>query len=509
MKKMMNGFLLGCLLLFAVNIVYGQARQKQKPNIVLIYTDDLGYGDVSCYGTSAITTPNIDRLARKGVRFTNAHATSATCTPSRFSLLTGKYAWRKEGTGVARGDASLIIPVSTTTLPGMLQKAGYNTAVIGKWHLGLGDAKGADWNGKITPGPIEIGFNYSFLIPATGDRVPCVFVENFEVVNLDKNDPIKVSYQGPVDSNAPTGKKNPELLKMHPSHGHDMTIVNGVSRIGHMTGGRSALWKDEDIADILVQKAGLYIGQQKSNPFFLYFSTHDIHVPRIAHARFVGKSGMGPRGDVLLQLDWTVGQLQSILEKNGLLENTLIIFTSDNGQVIDDGYKDEAVEKLGDHRPAGIYRGGKYSAFEAGTRVPFIVSWEGTIKPGKTNTALFSQIDLYASLADLAGGVIPEGQAPDSKNNLPVLLNRSKQSRDFLVEQSVNSTLSLVIGHWKYIEPSKGPKMNKETNTELGNLPEPQLYNLSDDPGETKNLATAYPERVKEMKEKMETIRKN
>jgi arylsulfatase A-like enzyme len=509
MKKIMNGFLLGCLLLFVVNMVYGQTKKKQKPNIVLIYTDDLGYGDLSCYGTSAISTPNIDRLARRGVRFTNAHATSATCTPSRFSLLTGKYAWRKEGTGIARGDASLIIPVSTTTLPGMLQKAGYNTAVIGKWHLGLGDAKGADWNGKITPGPIEIGFNYSFLIPATGDRVPCVFVENFEVVNLDKNDPIIVSYQGPVDSNAPTGKKNPELLKMHPSHGHDMTIVNGVSRIGHMTGGRSALWKDEDIADILVQKAGMYIEQHKMNPFFLYFSTHDIHVPRIAHARFVGKSGMGPRGDVLLQLDWTVGQLQSILEKNGLLENTLIIFTSDNGQVIDDGYKDEAVEKLGDHRPAGIYRGGKYSAFEAGTRVPFIVSWKGTIQPGKTNTALFSQVDLYASLADLGGGVIPEGQAPDSKNNLPVLLNRSNQSRDFLVEQSVNSTLSLLIGHWKYIEPSMGPKMNKETNTELGNLPEPQLYNLSDDPGETKNLATAYPERVKEMKQKLETIKKN
>jgi arylsulfatase A-like enzyme len=508
MKNILNGFLLGCLLMFGGSIVYGQENKKQKPNIVLIYTDDLGYGDLGCYGTSALSTPNIDRLAKNGVRFTNAHATSATCTPSRFSLLTGKYAWRKEGTGVARGDASLIIPVSTTTMPGMLQKAGYNTAVIGKWHLGLGDASGADWNGKIRPGPMEIGFNYSFIIPATGDRVPCVFVEDHEVVDLDKNDPIKVSYTGPVDPNAPTGKSNPELLKMHPSHGHDMTIVNGVSRIGYMSGGKSALWKDEDFADILVQKADMYIGQQKSKPFFLYFSTHDIHVPRMPHARFAGKSGMGPRGDVLLQLDWTVGQLQAILEKNGLLENTLIIFTSDNGQVIDDGYKDDAVEKLGNHKPAGIYRGGKYSAFEAGTRVPFIVSWKGTIKPDQTNTALFSQIDLYASLADLAGGVIPEGQAPDSKNNLPVLLNQSNQSREFLVEQSVNSTLSLVMGHWKYIEPSRGPEMNKETNTELGNLPEPQLYNLNDDPGETKNLATVHPERVNDMKQKLETIRK-
>lgn len=507
MKKIFKRFLLAMLVLLIGIVVQGQTNINKKPNIVLIYTDDLGYGDLSCYGTAAIATPNIDRLAKNGVRFTNAHATSATCTPSRFSLLTGKYAWRKEGTGIAPGDASLIIPVATTTLPGMLQKAGYNTAVIGKWHLGLGDAKGADWNGKITPGPIEIGFNYSFLIPATGDRVPCVFVENHEVVNLDKNDPIKVSYVGPIDPNAPTGKKNPELLKMQPSHGHDMTIVNGISRIGYMSGGTTALWKDEDFANILVQKATAYISQQKANPFFLYFSTHDIHVPRVANERFVGKSGMGPRGDVLLQLDWTVGQIEDCLTKNGLLENTLIIFTSDNGQVIDDGYKDDAVEKLGNHKPGGIYRGGKYSAFEAGTKVPFIVSWKGKVKPGKINTALFSQIDLYASLANFAGVAVEEGQAPDSKNHLPVLLNKSQQSRDYLVEQSLNSTLSLVVGNWKYIEPSKGPSINKDTNTELGNLPAPQLYNLADDPGETKNLATNHPDKVKEMKEQLDRIK--
>lgn len=507
MKKIVHHSLLVTFFVAVCVTGFGQAAQNKKPNIVLIYTDDLGYGDLSCYGTSAIATPNIDRLARNGVRFTNAHATSATCTPSRFSLLTGKYAWRKEGTGIAPGDASLIIPLATRTLPGMLQKAGYNTAVIGKWHLGLGDANGADWNGKITPGPIEIGFNYSFLIPATGDRVPCVFVENHQVVNLDKNDPIKVSYTGPIDPNAPTGKKNPELLKLQPSHGHDMTIVNGISRIGYMSGGNSALWKDEDFADMLVRKADAYITQQKSNPFFLYFSTHDIHVPRIANERFAGKSGFGPRGDVLLQLDWTVGQMEEILKKNGLLENTLIIFSSDNGQVIDDGYKDQAVEKLGNHKPAGIYRGGKYSSFEAGTRVPFIVSWKGKIKPGKVNDALFSQIDLYASLAHFAGVAIEKGQAPDSKNHLPVLLNQTNQSRTFLVEQSINSTLSLVLGNWKYIEPSKGPKINKDTNTELGNHPTAQLYNLADDPGETKNLAEIYPDRVNEMKQQLDKIK--
>jgi arylsulfatase A-like enzyme len=497
----------GILFLMLAMPAFTQKSPAVKPNIVIIYTDDVGYGDVSCNGTSAIATPHIDNLAKNGVRFTNAHATSATCTPSRFSLLTGKYAWRKEGTGIAPGDASLIIPVNGTTMPGMLQKAGYNTAVIGKWHLGLGDANGADWNGIIKPGPLEIGFNYSFLIPATGDRVPCVFVENHQVINLDKKDPIQVSYTGPIDPNAPTGKKNPELLKMHPSHGHDMTIVNGVSRIGYMTGGTAALWKDEDFADILVNKANDYIITQKSNPFFLFFSTHDIHVPRLPHSRFVGKSGMGPRGDALLQLDWTVGQIKEILKKNGLLDNTIIIFTSDNGQVIDDGYKDEAVEKLGSHKPGGIYRGGKYSAFEAGTRVPFIISWKGKIKKGRVNTALFSQVDFYRSFASLVGGTVDAGQAPDSKDYLSVLLNKSKTPREFLVEQSLNSTLSLIVGNWKYIEPSKGPKINKDTNTELGNLQGPQLYDLANDPGETKNLATQFPAIVDEMRKKLENIK--
>lgn len=509
MKTKLHCLLLFVLCLFAHHASWGQQAHAPKPNIILIYTDDVGYGDISCYGSSAIPTPNIDRLAKNGVRFTNVHATSATCTPSRFSLLTGKYAWRKEGTGIAPGDASLLIPVTTTTLPGLLQKAGYQTGVIGKWHLGLGNEKGPDWNGTITPGPNNIGFNYSFLIPATGDRVPCVFVENHQVVNLDPKDPIKVSYAGPIDPNAPTGKKNPELLKMQPSHGHDMTIVNGVSRIGYMTGGTAALWKDEDFADILVQKAKTFIGQQKTAPFFLYFSTHDIHVPRLPNTRFVNKSGMGLRGDVLLQLDWTVGQIEACLKKNGLLENTLIIFTSDNGYVIDDGYKDQAVEKLGKHKPGGVFRGGKYSAFEAGTRVPFIVSWKGTLQPGKTNDALFSQIDLYASIAALTGTAVDAGQAPDSKNHLPILLNQSQKSSEYLIEQSLNSTLSLLVDQWKYIEPSKGPKLNLDTNTELGNAALPQLYDLKADPSETNNLAEKFPQKLVEMKTLLDKLKAN
>src|SRR5215471_11413785 len=219
------------------------------PNIVYMYADDLGYGDASCYGATRVKTPNLDRAAAAGVRFTNAHSSSATCTPSRYSLLTGEYAWRHQGTGVLPGDASLIIEPGRYTLPAMLKEAGYRTGVVGKWHLGLG-AKGMDWNGEIAPGPLDVGFDYSFILPATGDRTPCVYVENRRVVNLDTKDPIRVDYEKPI-AGEPTYATNPEMLRMRSSHGHDQAIVNGVGRIGYMSGGKAARWVDEDIADTI------------------------------------------------------------------------------------------------------------------------------------------------------------------------------------------------------------------------------------------------------------------
>jgi arylsulfatase A-like enzyme len=494
------GFSLAVLVMCAGALL--QAAEPPRPNIVIIYADDLGYGDVSCYGATKVKTPNIDRLASAGLRFINAHSASATCTPSRYALLTGEYAWRKKGTGVLPGDARLIVEPGRTTLPSLLQKAGYTTGAVGKWHLGLG-AGNLDWNVDIKPGPLEIGFDYSFLIPATGDRVPCVFVENHRVVALDPGDPIQVSYEKPI-GNEPTGKEHPELLKMHPSHGHDMTIVNGISRIGYMSGGKAARWIDENIADVITGKAKAFIEQNRNRPFFLYFATHDIHVPRVPHPRFAGKSGLGPRGDVILEFDWSVGEILNTLDRLKLANNTLVIVTSDNGPVVDDGYQDQAVEKLSGHKPSGPLRGGKYSIFDAGTRVAFIVRWPGKVKKGISD-ALVCQIDFLSSFAALTGQSLADNDAPDSHNVLQALLGQSKAGREHLVEHA--GTLSIIKGQWKYIEPSKGQKFNKGTNTELGNDPLPQLYNLAEDLGEKQNVAPQHPEKVQELADQLKKIR--
>jgi arylsulfatase A-like enzyme len=463
------------------------SQTPEKPNIVIIYADDLGYGDVSCYGATNISTPNIDRLAKQGLRFTNAHCTSATSTPSRYSLLTGEYAWRRNGTGIATGDAPAIIIPGRITLATIMKNAGYTTGVVGKWHLGLGPAGGANWNGEIASGPMDIGFDYNFLIPATGDRVPCVYIENRKVVGLDPGDPIKVSFNEPILAE-PTGKEHPELLKIHPSHGHDMTIINGISRIGYMSGGKSARWIDEDIADVITAKAIDFIEKNKDNPFFLYFSTHDIHVPRVPHLRFAGKSGMGPRGDAILEFDWSVGEIIKTIDNLKLSSKTLIIVTSDNGPVVDDGYRDKAVEKLGDHKPAGPLRGGKYSAFDGGTRVMLIVRWEGKIKSGSSD-ALVSQIDFMSSFASLTGQILTKDAGPDSFDHLDALTGKSKIGRKWLVEHSANGRLSIIKGGWKFIEPGPGAKLIINTNTETGNDPLPQLYNLKSDLGEQRNVA--------------------
>ncbi|HEY3392519.1 MAG TPA: arylsulfatase [Lacipirellulaceae bacterium] len=490
------------LLALAIVFLTTAVESAERPNIVLIYADDLGYGDVGCYGATAVRTPNIDQIANEGMRFTDAHSAAATCTPSRYAMLTGQYAWRRKGTGILPGDAPLIIEPGRTTLASMLKDAGYSTGVVGKWHLGLGVGR-PDWNGEIKPGPLEIGFDYCFIIPATGDRVPCVYVENHRVASLDPSDPIQVSYNRKV-GDEPTGAERPDLLRMKLHHGHDQTIVNGISRIGYMTGGKAARWVDEDMADVITGKAIEFMQRHRDKPFFLYFAAHDIHVPRVPHGRFQGATAMGPRGDAIAQFDWCVGQVTNALDELGLADNTLLILTSDNGPVLNDGYLDDAAERVGDHRPSGPLRGGKGSLFEGGTRVPLLVRWPARVRAGSSG-ALVCQIDLIASLARLVGENLDASTAPDSTDVLPALLGQAEVGRDALVEQAAG--LALRQGHWKFIGSRRGPPVNPNTRTETGASAGPQLYNLENDLAETRNLAMQHPERVAELSRLLDRIR--
>lgn len=476
-----------------------------KPNIIIFYVDDLGYGDVSCYGATSVSTPNIDKLASGGVRFTDGHSTAATCTPSRYSLLTGEYAFRNNA-AILPGDAPLLIDVNKPTLPKMLQKAGYKTAVVGKWHLGLGNGD-INWNTEVKPGPLEVGFDYSFLLPSTGDRVPTVYLENYEVVGLAEDDSLQVNYKKKI-GDRPTGRENPELLRYAADGQHSSTIVNGVSRIGFMAGGRSAEWVDEEFPRVFTGKAKEFIDNVEQNPFFLFFSFHDIHVPRLPDNDFKGATDMGVRGDAIVQMDWTVGEVMGIIRQKGLEKNTLIIFTSDNGPVLGDGYADEAADRLGNHRPAGIYRGGKYSSYEAGTRVPTITYWPEVIQAVESG-ALMSQVDLYASLASLVGEELQKDEAVDSENILDALLGKSSSGRETMLEES--ETLALRKGDWKYIRPvPEGNRIpgwiDKGKKIESGLTREPQLYNLAKDPGEKNNLAPDQPDRVAAMENELTSI---
>lgn len=471
-----------------------------KPNIIIIYADDLGYGELGAYGATELKTPNLDKLANGGMRFTNGYASSATCTPSRYALLTGTYPWRNKGAKILPGTAPLIIDTAQITIPKMLKKEGYHTGIVGKWHLGLGNGN-VDWNQRISPGPNEVGFDYSNILAATQDRVPTVYIEDGHVVNLDPKDPIEVDY-GKNFPGEPTGLENPEMLKMKWHHGHNNSIVNGIPRIGYMKGGEAAKWVDEDMADYFLKEAQSYVKKHKNEPFFLYYALQQPHVPRTPHPRFVGSSGMGPRGDVIVEADWMVGEFIKTLEAEGLLENTLIVFSSDNGPVVNDGYYDDSEEKLGNHKPAGVLRGGKYSLFEAGTRVPFITYWKGKISPGASH-ALVSQIDLFASIASLVNS--DEG-TEDSKSILDVFMGESTTGRDVLVLEATSRT-ALRKGDWAMIPPYKGPAINKQVNIELANSDEYQLYNLKEDLAQQKNLAESNKAKLDEMIKLFEKIR--
>lgn len=493
-------------LLFQSNRSFAaQPGQSVMPNIVILLTDDLGYGDLSCYGATKIHTPNVDRLAAGGMRFTEAYAPASTCTPSRFGLLTGNYAWRQKArqTTILDGDAPLAIEPGSLTLPEMLRRAGYVTGIVGKWHLGLGDGeRPVDFNQDIKPGPLEVGFDYAYIIPATVDRVPCVWIHNHNVVGLDPKDPISVSYLTNISPD-PTGLQRPDLLKMPSDTQHSGTIVDGISRIGYMKGGHTARWKDEELAKTVVDKSIAFIEEHKDKPFFLYVGMFEPHVPRVAEKRFIGTSQCGLRGDVIEQIDWETGKIMSTLNRLKLTDNTLVLFTSDNGPIFFDGYYDRSREDAHGHRPAGDLRGWKYLVYEGGTRVPFVAYWPGKV-PAAISDQMFCLSDVMATCAALTGQKLPEGTGIDSLNQLPAILGQTRESlRTVQIEQGISGSMAIREGDWKYIPSNANSTVGGMGSGADPNDPrftaaiirQPLLFNLAWDPNEKNNLAVQYPKK--------------
>jgi arylsulfatase A-like enzyme len=488
-----------------------------RPNIVIILADDLGYGDLGCYGATKIKTPNMDRLASEGVRFTQGYAPSSTCTPSRFSLLTGEYAWRQKDrkNSILDGDAPLCIEPGRLTLPAILQKAGYQTGIVGKWHLGLGDGQTpVDFNEDIKPGPLEAGFDYCYIIPATVDRVPNVWIENYRVVGLDPADPITVSYVTNI-SDGPTGWERPDLLKQKADKQHSGTIINGISRIGYMKGGKSARFKDEELATTVANKSVEFIEQHKDAPFFLEAALFEPHVPRVAGPHFVGTSECGIRGDVIQQIDWETGEIMKALKRLNLETNTLVILSSDNGAILFDGYYDHSFEDLNGHQPTGGLRGWKYLVFEGGCRVPLIARWPEQIKPRVTDQ-MFNLVDLLATFAGITGQKVSKVFAPDSLDLSAVLVGTAtNQLRDNTVLHGISDTLALRLGDWKFIPANTNAKaggMGKganaaDTRFAANHITKPMLFNLATDPGEKTNLYAKYPAKAAELQQRLIAIK--
>ena len=494
-------------LFVAVLSLRAELAHADHPNVLLIYGDDVGYGDVGAYGAKLIPTPNIDRLARQSLQFTDGHCSASTCTPSRFSLLTGIHGFR-HNIRVLAPDAPITIKPSMLTLPALFRRAGYQTAIIGKWHLGLGDGTTrVNWNADVRPGPLEVGFDYCFLLPSTNDRVPCVYLENHRVVNLDRSDPLFVG-KGRPDAECtvyPDGKTNRAAMTYYPSsHGHNQSVINGIGRIGYQWGGKSALWNDETMADEFVQRTKAYLQRRdKSRPFFLFYSAHNIHVPRAPNPRFHGKSKLTYRGDSMVEFDWSVGQILKTLDELQLRDNTIVIFTSDNGPVYDDGYEDGTTvltstrEVDRGHDASGPYRGGKYQIYEGGTRVPFLIRWPGRIAPGRSS-ATVNQIDFIASFAELLGVSLKPHEAIDSRNTLAAFLGQDATGLPHMVEESPRR-IALRRGPWKYVAPRRKTKRSKGSRGEL--------YRLSDDIGEQKNVIAEHPDVARDMKTLLDRIR--
>lgn len=460
------------------------ADVKSRPNVVIILADDLGYGSVNCYGADPklVRTPAIDRLAAEGIRFTDASTPSSVCSPTRYGLLTGRYCWRTSlQHEVLEVKAPLLIEPTRATIASMLKSLGYHTAAIGKWHLGYGDGKATDYTAPLTPGPLQVGFDYHYGIPSNHSDVTGVFIDGEGVEGLRSK---KLS---------PFGKN---FYTSGPFMGID-----------------APQREDEAVMDVLTKKATAWIRQQESaKPFFLYFAPVAVHQPSTPSSDTKGSSACGPYGDWIHELDRSVDAVLAALEEKGLARNTIVIFTSDNGGVVVAKGTDrpEGQAYQAGLRPVGQFRGGKHSVFEGGFRVPFIVRWPGHAPAGKVSTEMINLVDVMATLAAATGSPLPkrtEG-AEDSYDVLPAFLGRSgSPARTDMVLHSADGNYSVREGNWKWIEgkyhPDTKPAAVKARAAEFV----PSLYDLASDPAERKNVIEQHPEIARKLSEQLQRHR--
>ncbi|MGH7136329.1 MAG: sulfatase family protein [Pirellulales bacterium] len=478
------------------------AAEERRPNIVVILADDLGYGDVGCYGATKVRTPNIDRLAREGMRFTQAHSPASVCTPSRYNLMTGRYCWRTwAGHGTTWANDPLLIEEGRTTLASLLKEVGYVTGCVGKWHLGFGrpdtpgwdDALGPDFNGELRPGPLDVGFDRFFGMPAVGQH-PNIYIDGRRVVGLDPTDPIRFI-------NDPRPSYQVDYLR------RPRTAPTNLQ----MASGKSAELVFENCALRLTDEAVAFLRANHARPFFLYFAPRNIHAPLKPNGRFAGTSAIGVYGDFIHELDWSVGEVLAALDRFGVADNTLVIFSSDNGGVPLRRRESVPAEVAG-HRINGPLRGQKTEVFEGGHRVPFIVRWPERVKAGVKSDALVANTDVLATCAEILARPLPHDAGEDSFSFLSALLGASTghPPRTALVTDSMMGLFAIQEGPWKLIEgkggggyfPHGAPPASPSPTEPPG-----QLYHLGDDLGETRNRYAERPEIVARLSALLEQIR--
>jgi arylsulfatase A-like enzyme len=475
------------------------AAAAERPNIVFILADDFGYGDLSSYGATKVQTPNIDRLAREGRLFTNAHSPHSVCTPTRYSLMTGRYSWRTwAGAANVWSDDPLLIEEGRYTLPMLLKDAGYRTAIVGKWHLGFGrpggenwdDENGVDYNGKIAPGPLEVGFDYYFGIPHVG-QFPHIFIENHHVVGLRPESPLKIVRDD-------RWKRRTSYLERY-----------GYPPRHEFEGGEGAIYEQGDVALELTSRAEAWIEQNAKNRFFLYFAHRNVHSPLEPNARFRGKSEIGVYGDFILELDWSVGRILDKLDELGLANDTLVFFSSDNGAV-QMGHRPTQIVDYDGHLSNGPFRGQKTEGYEGGHRVPLLARWPGRIDAGSRSDALVAGTDAMATLAELTGQDLPDGAGPDSFSYLGALLGQAptRSVRNVLVHESYRGGFGVREGDWKLLMFQGGGGIGWSPFDFDRARPYGQLFNLKTDPGEQHNLYEDHPEMVERLSKLLREIRR-